>query len=165
MRKVYIKPNLISEEFFPEVYFASCANKYYITDIIPICTRPGLNSNLVDGTEYGNNYTGSIEETGRYHGSCGNDGSDGKKGTLIYQNGIFTGTEPNGRPIDWVLIGDVNPNGKNGSYSRIYSSTTEYEDLVPGNYYNATWHSTDDSNYEYIHWGPIYVSGGKWNLS
>lgn len=167
MKRVYVKPLITMEDFMPNTYCSPCENKYYITSIKPICTRPGSSPTKIDGTGWGESYSGSLqgyqEKDARYHGSCG--AYPDNSGSLWLENGVIKGKEHNQQDIFNVVIGGVNTKGKDGIYTSNVQQETSFEELIPGNFYYATWDSYDNTEFLYNHYGAIEVLGGKWTHS
>ena len=89
MRKNYVKPALISEEFVPQTYVAACAEEPGYTKYSFIC-------NAGEGvTHYGDKYVWNVYVDGEkinkrgYYGPCG---------------GTHTVTVPEGTPVERVFL-------------------------------------------------------------
>ena len=160
-KKFYMKCAITSEAFIPSEYVMACSPINTILNAIPICAIPGEDAYKIgdiitnsDGKYIDNEnpYGDNASTVDRTHGSCG-------KETGSIKIGGSTGTEPNGKDITDLKIGDmIGPSIKGINLTNSIGTERRWTALTPGYYYKATWSSFDGS-YTYDHYGALKVEG------
>lgn len=142
MKRKYVTPIIMSEEFYANEFFSAC----YTISANLYCAIPGNSKSYVnDGnsTQWG--------EDGYQHGGpCATNVA----GNLNGLNGNFTGTESGGNSLWGCTIGDK----VNGISAQVSSNIGTAASELEAGYYKASWTSADSSGLQYKHYGIAHVT-------
>ncbi|SDB17337.1 hypothetical protein [Eubacterium oxidoreducens] len=154
MKKRWMRPEVLVENFVPNEYVATCEGSDYYANFT--CAIPGSYKNYIGDGIGTVTYNWGSNSDGKKHGSCGETSETSKIMGATTTGGVGYeyryGEVDRNRPIYNVSIGKSVSSASAKCSTNIGSGS-----LTPG-YHLATWESTDGSTGNYKHYGIAYIS-------